>query len=187
MHDVMKSRALPQSIALFSALFLLSFSLIGPASARTSEAITTVVKTGKTRPKPGDPFSMTIVPREKSFVFLFYVDDRDHAFSLYPGQSANYSIISREDPLTVDSITNNTIKVDSKKGKLISVAVLYGKDGRKIKDLVLKNSDFNNKKPVKHSLSLTGKALIERLEFMRADHPRILHYLVEDAPQAMPL
>lgn len=173
-------------LSALSLAYLIQMSGSNTVQARQIEQISTSLKFRKKVPKPGDPFSITIIPKEKSFIFLFYIDDKDRAVSLYPGQAANYEIISRDDPLVVDSITNNAIKINTKKGKLITVAIRFSKQGRKVKELVLKKSDFSKEKPLKHRLSLTGNQLIERLEFMRADYPRIFHYLVEDAPQAMP-
>lgn len=157
------------------------------AKARQAPAkpIATRFKLKKKPIKKGDPFSVSVTPREKSFIFLFYVDADDRAVSLYPGKTESFEIISPEDPLEVSSITDNTIKIDSKQGKIITVAVRYSAEGKKVKGQVLKATDFSEEKPYKHALAIKGKDLIERLEFMRADHPRDVHILVQDAPKAV--
>lgn len=179
----------PATLTLLLALAIPVLPSLAAPAAKSGQAppkpIATRFKIKKKPIRKGDPFSVTITPREKSFIFLFYVDAEDRAVSLYPGKTENFEIISPDDPLEVTSITNNSIKIDDKQGKIITVAVRFSAEGKKVKGKVLKPTDFSKEKPYQHMLDIKGQDLIERLEFMRADHPRDIHILVEEAPKAV--
>lgn len=166
------------------ASVLVVMTTMSSAYAQEDSFISTLWNKSANEYKIGDRFSFKVIPKLKSYIYVFYIDHKDHLLALYPGQVLNRQSFTKESPLTVSSITKGVLKIDSHRGYLLTVAIKDDVTGRKIRDFVLGHEDFNLLAPFDPHLDITGKQLIDRFKMLKADHPQQFHFMVEEAPRA---
>ncbi len=134
----------------------------------------------------GDLFSITIVPKSKSYVYLFYIDDKDSVLALFPACNQKDNLVVPEKPLKIDSLADCCFRVDSRDGKIVVVLVEESEGGKALKDKVLSTKDWMDMSNTTSKLKVTGRQLLARVNSLSKKHANYISHVVEDAPKATP-
>ena len=181
-----------ENIALILLLILIGpmIALFTPPRSLAVVQVPPTIETVWNKPerqyKYGDLFTITIVPKTKSYVYLFYVDDKDSVLALFPACDQENNIVSPEKPLKIDSIGNCCFRVDSSDGKIVVVSVEQSEGGKPLREKVLSKKDWIDTTNTTSKLRISGRQLLARLNTLSKKHANYICHSVEDAPKAAP-
>ncbi len=139
--------------------------------------------------KYGDQFTVTLVPRQKSFVYLFYISNDDKVMAIYPSRMVHKHTAGSHEPMEISTIKSSkreyALRVDSTPGKMVSAAIKDNEQGKLLKEQLISHADWAAIEPQEHTLKLSGHELLERLKGL-SDKSSDLYFSIEDAPKAQP-
>lgn len=191
-------RAHVKLACLIAACFFLAggmFSLLKPQDAPDSAATAVISQNNSTRKSPriafnksmsdyhfGDLVTVTVTPAEKlQRVFLFYIDDHDHVASIYPTRDIPGGDISA--PMEIRRVGENSMFVNRDDGRFVLVSLTDNDSSRVRSDDVLRDTDWSNESVSRHTLSISGATLMQRLERLQTAEPEKLSLVVQEAPK----
>ncbi len=140
--------------------------------------------------KYGDQFTITLVPKQKSFVYLFYISHDDKVMAIYPSRMSHKHTPGCHEPMEISTIKSSTreyaLRVDSTPGKMVSAAIIDNEQGKLLRDKLINTADWAAIEPLEHTLKLSGDELLERLKQLYVQNSEEVFYSIEDAPKAKP-
>jgi len=177
--------ALVQLLAITSILWISSWINVG-MSRESPPVVETIWSKAAKEYHFGDQFSLTIVPKEKCYCYLFYTCKLRSSISLYPSRNQGLNTISPSAPLPISTLGRYSLTVDDDpSGKLVVLSIRDGARGKWIKDKVLSASDWDQtEEPKDHWLKLSETALLDRIKQLKAEYPSDVYYSIETAPTA---
>ena len=192
LYEKMSSkRVLPLSrlttcILALVTLFVVLSPTIGRAETDGAPQMETLWNKPAHKYKYGDRFSITIVPRKKAYVYLFYVDEEDHVTNIYPSCHQESNIVTPEEPLKIETIANYALRVDSSKGKIVAVSVKDSERSEKFRQQlqVIRGEGRKQAQMSLDGLKISGNSLINNLSKLSESNPKDICFNVEDAPRS---
>lgn len=138
----------------------------------------------------GDQFTVTLVPHQKSYVYLFYISHDDKVMAIYPSRMSHKHTPGCHEPMEISTIKSAraeyALRVDSTPGKMISAAIKDSEQGKLLRDRLIGQSDWAFTEPQEHTLKMSGDELLERLKELSSENSEDFFYSIEDAPKAEP-
>jgi len=120
----------------------------------------------------GEDVSISMVPRSDCYLYLFWIDDKDHVVMLYPPYSVP-ALVKAGESRVVDRIGTAVIKANPEKAKLRLVALNSD-------EKLLKESDFGDTDKAANPLSLK-----EALKIKGAALQQLIQNYIEKDPGAL--
>ncbi len=140
--------------------------------------------------KYGDQFTITLVPKQKSFVYLFYISHDDKVMAIYPSRMTHKHTPGAHEPMEISTIKSSkceyALRVDSTPGRMVSAAIKDNEQGKLLRDKLINAADWAAIEPLEHTLKLSGDELLLRLKELSVQNSDEVFYSIEDAPKAKP-
>lgn len=140
--------------------------------------------------KYGDQFTITLVPKQKSFVYLFYISHDDKVMAIYPSRMTHKHTPGSHEPMEISTIKSSkceyALRVDATPGRMVSAAIVDNEQGKLLRDRLINAADWAAIEPLEHTLKLSGDELLSRLKELSTQNGEAVFYSIEDAPKAKP-
>ena len=140
--------------------------------------------------KYGDQFTITLVPHQKSYVYLFYISHDDKVMAIYPSRMTHKHTQGCHEPMEISTIKSAraeyALRVDSTPGKMVSCAIKDSEQGKLLRDKLINQTDWAATEPLEHTLKMSGDELIHRLKELSSENSNEVFYSIEEAPKAEP-
>lgn len=140
--------------------------------------------------KYGDQFTVTLVPHQKSYIYLFYISHDDKVMAIYPSRMSHKHTQGCHEPMEISTIKSAraeyALRVDSTPGKMVSAAIKDSEQGKLLRDKLIGQTDWAATEPLEHTLKMSGDELLERMKELSSENSDDFFYSIEDAPKAEP-
>lgn len=138
--------------------------------------------------KYGDQFTITLVPHQKSYVYLFYISHDDKVMAIYPSRMSHKHTPGCLEPMEISTIKSDraeyALRVDSTPGRMVSAAIKDSEHTKQLRDKLINQTDWAATEPLEHTLKLSGNELLERLKNLSSQNGEDVFYSIEEAPKA---
>lgn len=138
----------------------------------------------------GDQFTITLVPHQKSYIYLFYISHDDKVMAIYPSRMTHKHTPGCHEPMEISTLKSAraeyALRVDSTPGKMVSAAIKDSEHGKLLRDKLINQADWAFKEPLEHTLNISGDQLILRLKELSNENSNDVFYSIEEAPKAEP-
>lgn len=138
----------------------------------------------------GDQFTITLVPHQKSYIYLFYISHDDKVMAIYPSRMTHKHTPGCHEPLEISTIKSAraeyALRVDSTPGKMVSAAIKESEHGKLLRDRLINHTDWAAIEPLEHTLKMSGDELLSRLKELSSENGDEVFYSIEEAPKAQP-